>query len=1003
MGFLKRIGKHISRAQRVKETPPAEEEIEQPIIKEEPKKEIMPQPMEEKEEIGIPLAGLKDRPHKTETIKAPISELQQVNEKFPLVTINYKGAETVMVWANIVWDQSINSLRYILQEPLLNKKEEAILLEVKDLLQDKLDIDFSKIRTEKAFNFLIQKFYTIIDELGYKLTEEQKVRMQYYIYRDFMGLGKIEALMHDENIEDISCDGIDIPIFIYHRNPKYSQMRTNITFKSKEELDSFVLRLAQKSGKTLTIAEPLLDASLPDGSRIQATIGTDIARRGSNFTIRKFTSKPMTPVHLMNYGTCSAELFAYLWIAMENRLSVLIGGSTATGKTTFLNALSLFIKPELKIVSIEDTPELRLPHPNWVPEVSRSGYGAMKYGEVSMFSLLKTALRQRPDFVIVGEVRGEEAYVMFQGMASIPHGESVIFIDKNGSTRTTPINEIKNFEKTFSITENPGVALHNIKELVEHTPRTQFLKIKTKRGREVTVTPNHSLLTIKDGKIAGIVCDELAIGDEIVIPGILPSGYNDLGELNLTELEGIRVFAPDLIKRAVDKLGYESASEICKVKSISDYYANFAENKPSALDARAFNDLMKTAEINYNLQAIAVKFDRKSESMNGNLRISQELLRLIGYYISEGSLNTARKNNSIALYNKNEEILDDMRHCINIVAGKNPTERITKGFGECTELRFNHKIIFELLKQYCNIGSKNKKVPDFVFGLSKEKIGQVLSALYAGDGNVREKGFTYSTISKELADGVIRLLLVYGIVSTASKRKNVYEISFYKQWEQAEFMKYAKPVGKRMEVKNVKPAVSSFYLDKIKSINKLELEQPVKVYDFNVPGPQNYLGGFGGIFLHNTGHAGMGTLHADNLPSVIDRLTTKPIDLPKAMLDTLDLIVFIITTRKENAYVRRVSEVVEIIGYDYKTGELKTNISFKWNPDKDEFEMLRSVLLEKIKTKMAYSIDRLIQDIENRTKLLKWLQAKNILDYREVAKYISLYYANPEEAMELVT
>ncbi len=577
MGFkLRNVGKKLALAKKRKYL---EEEIKEPkeIIKE-PKKILKEEINEKKKKEGGVTEetdfktiniGVEEKKF-TPTILTPekLKQLENINEIIPLVTIEYKGTQQTLVYANIIWDPNISSLRYNLKEPALSKYEEQILKESKNLLQEKLNIDFSKIRLEKAFKFLIEKFYQIMDELGYKLTEDQKIRMQYYIYRDFMGLGKIEPLMHDDNIEDISCDGVNIPIFVYHRNPLYGQMRTNIIFRSKEELDSFVLRLSQKAGKSLTIANPLLEGSLPDGSRVQATLGTDIARRGSNFTIRKFTRKPMTPTDLLNYNTGSSEMFAYLWMALENRLSILVSGGTATGKTTFLNALSLFIKPEFKIISIEDTPELRLPHPNWVPVVARGGYGRQEYGQVSMFNLLKSSLRQRPDYIIVGEVRGEEAYVLFQGMA--------------------------------------------------------------------------------------------------------------------------------------------------------------------------------------------------------------------------------------------------------------------------------------------------------------------------------------------------------------------------------------------------------------------------------------------------TGHSGLGTLHADSIEAVIDRLITKPINLPKAMIDNLDIIVFLELIRREGSYVRRVAEVLEIVGYDYKTQKLKTNIAFVWDPSTDKYISKKSVLLEKIRIKMSYSEDQIKQDMHNRIRLLNWLKNNNINDYREVSKYISAYYINPELVMSQI-
>jgi len=343
--------------------------------------------------------------------------LQNINISYPLIPPHPMGKEKVYAYARIRWDHKIEAMIYSVVEPGISEGDRKLVESVKRELEERLDIDFMKLGDIRAKELLKEQIRNIIEEEEIPGTKMDI--LQYYIERDIIGLGKIEPMMKDHDIEDISCDGEGIPLYVYHRNPLLGSMMANILFRDKDELDSFVMRLSQKCGKSISIAEPLVDGSLPDGSRVQATLGTDIARRGSNFTIRKFTAEPLTPIHMLEYGTLDSTQLAYLWLAIENRKSVLISGGTATGKTSLLNALSLFIRPSMKIVSIEDTPELRLPHPHWIPEVARTPIAIGKRaGEVSLFDLLKTSLRQRPDYIIVGEVRGAEAFVLFQQIAT---------------------------------------------------------------------------------------------------------------------------------------------------------------------------------------------------------------------------------------------------------------------------------------------------------------------------------------------------------------------------------------------------------------------------------------------------------------------------------------------------------------------------------------------------------------------------------------------------------
>ena len=262
-------------------------------------------------------------------------------------------------------------------------------------------------------------------------------KVLYYMERDRIRYGKIDVLMEDPYIEDISCLGHNLPLFIYHDT--FEDLMTNVSFK-KLELNKFATRLAQRSQKHISVAQPMQDASLPDGSRLQVTLGEEVSQKGSNFTIRKFKEIPFTPVDLIWYGTFSAQQMAYLWLSIENGMSLIFAGGTASGKTTSMNAVSLFIPPREKIVSIEDTPELKLPHKNWLSGITRKGFSGDGSGAIEEYELLEAALRQRPEYIIMGEVRGGEAKTLFQAMSTGHTTYSTMHADNVG----TAVNRLRN-------------------------------------------------------------------------------------------------------------------------------------------------------------------------------------------------------------------------------------------------------------------------------------------------------------------------------------------------------------------------------------------------------------------------------------------------------------------------------------------------------------------------------------------------------------------------------
>lgn len=245
-----------------------------------------------------------------------------------------------------------------------------------------------------------------------RLTETQSRKLLYYLTRDFIAHGKIQPIKSDPQIEDISADGYHEPVFVYH-SQFGEQLITNVVF-GQDDLDRFVKTMAQKAGKGISKKQPNVDATLQDGSRAQLTLGEETSTDGSNFTIRQFNDIPFTPVDLINWQTLSIDQMAYLWLAIENGKSAVFAGGTATGKTTCLNAASLFMPSTDKIVSIEDTRELEIPQANWVPRVTRESFSGDDAGTVDEYDLLEQAMRMRPDYVLMGEVRGDEGKYLFQ-------------------------------------------------------------------------------------------------------------------------------------------------------------------------------------------------------------------------------------------------------------------------------------------------------------------------------------------------------------------------------------------------------------------------------------------------------------------------------------------------------------------------------------------------------------------------------------------------------------
>ena len=342
--------------------------------------------------------------------------LEELNNKIPkgVKLLEKYPLKAPFSYANIVQAEDTGSISYKIDETKLNQIEQTLYNQLYQLIEESLD---SPENIEKDFGFM--SFVNKTLKENEKLFLEQPLasieKVKYYLERNIVGFGNIDPIMNDPNIEDVSCSGIKTPVYVWHR--KYDSIPCNISFED-EQLNSFVSRIVFRAGKHISSAYPISDLALQGNHRISVLYQKEVTPKGTSFTIRKFKQDPYSVVDLISFGTINVEIASYLWMLMEAKMSIMVIGSTGSGKTTILNAITGLVNPDYKIFSVEDVAEINIKHENWFSLVSRVGFGNEGEGEIGLYDLIKSGVRHRPDYIVVGEIRGSEAYVMFQAMAT---------------------------------------------------------------------------------------------------------------------------------------------------------------------------------------------------------------------------------------------------------------------------------------------------------------------------------------------------------------------------------------------------------------------------------------------------------------------------------------------------------------------------------------------------------------------------------------------------------
>ncbi len=468
-------------------------------------------------------------------------------------------------FAKIVLDRLNYEYVYMIIEPSLSESGKNLLETLKLSLAQVMAVTDETLNSREREEYIKEGIKTFVQTRDLWVDEVTRKKLEYYLIRDFLGYSIIDPLMKDKNIEDISCDGINVPIYIYHR--KYENMKTNLRFPTGEALNSFIVYLGQKGKKQVSVSDPILDASSPEGNRINATFGDEVTAKGGTFTIRLFRETPFTPTDLVISKTASPELVAYMWLTVEFGQNMMILGGTGAGKTSTLNALTLFIPPTAKIVSIEDTREINLPHQNWIPSTTRSGVGERGYGtgksagEIDMFDLVRAALRQRPNYIIVGEVRGREAYNLFQAMAT----GHVTYATMHADSLRSMVSRLEN--QPINIPRIMMTSLNNVSIQMQVRVRDQMVRRIKELVEIVGYDPDTNELTLNTIFSWNMKTDKIEfMGHSYLFEKIM-----DLKNIDQDEMD-------EEFKRRVDVIRYLAGNRITDYitiwQYITDYYRN---------------------------------------------------------------------------------------------------------------------------------------------------------------------------------------------------------------------------------------------------------------------------------------------------------------------------------------------------------------------------------------------------------------------------------------------
>jgi type IV secretory pathway ATPase VirB11/archaellum biosynthesis ATPase/intein/homing endonuclease len=833
--------------------------------------------------------------------------------------------------------------------------------------------------------------HDLIEELaehrGVRLREKEIDELAEILVRYTVGFGLIEVLLQDQKMQDISINspmGLT-PIFIVHGD--YGDCTTNI-IPTPAEAESWASKLRMISGRPLDEANPILDTEIEiPGARARiSAIAPPLNPFGLAYSFRRHRDKPWTlPLFIKNkyISPLAAGLISFI---IDGTRTMLVAGTRSAGKTSLLGSVLVEIMRRYRIITVEDTLELpveALRKLNYnIQQMKVRSALARGGAEVPADEGIRTSLRLGDSALFIGEVR------------SSLRGNQEVIIVENGLSKRIPIKNLQNKDlKSIylpTLTDKNKIELKKLSGFAKHPKRNKLIKLITKTGREVVVTPDHSVFTHVNFKIAAINTDQLKAGDPIIIPSKLPHSYNNIDYANLLEVfkEDYRLEnAENYIRKAIKKIGWKECSKICK---IADIYRYLQSTQKTSIPIKHFIDLMKKANIKFYIKDLRIKRGT-SNSIPAKFPINENVLRFIGYYLAEGNID----KNKIQITNSKPKIIEDITNICEKEFGLKVFKRKIKGLGSSIQMSIWSRPLRDLLVYLgCGKTSLYKRIPGFAYSLNEKKICALLKGMYSGDGSfssTKTAGnmIRYFSTSKKLVEDVSYALLSAGIVCRIHNRKSngkghkrifIAEIKQRKYIEPflknigfthknpkmliksfphskddsvsfnpKELEKHLKLPRKYRHLRRIKCcskdylkriteevkcdeeifnfAHGDFFIDKIKSIEEIKLLKPEYVYDLEVKSTQRFIGGFGGILLHNTEALALyeamrvgamanvvaGTIHGESPYGVFDRVVND-LKVPRTSFKATDVVIVANPIRSPDGIHRwrRVTQITEV-------------------------------------------------------------------------------------------